>query len=320
MHGSILGIHALGTAALSYGVVDKSTLTSICLSLIGSETVPIRDVTRCCLHDFELVDSEILSILTNDITRFCREDISCRRETHASSIDGMLATVGDRIENSPGSFLTDTSVFHADQPQVLVAVDLCMGHPSSTVRQRASQICVILCSPSRVDYKTGLSCSHIYETVSYVVQSSTDWKRTEAYMLVCSEVLAAHESAIFDTEDSLSAPMVLVPLLVSIVSALPGLLNHEVYEVRRVAVQIIPGLARAVVLSGSEEAYAACAVPVEMFPEDHMVCICVWISEVAKASQLIYETLQSENTADRFGIQSWVSNLPCHLSEEVNYF
>lgn len=200
VHGSILGIHALGASALDFGIVDMGRVRTTCLSLIGSETAPIRDVARSCLCDLHLVDRETLGLLTADIAHSCLEDIHSNKEIHASILDGLLGVLADSIElnlkllspcssSSSSSFSLSPSTSPASKDTIFIfghsiidAIDLSMGHPSSTVRQRASQIFINVCRSS-INEENGILFI-VYEKIAAVVDGCNDWKKLEAYMIV----------------------------------------------------------------------------------------------------------------------------------------
>lgn len=108
----------------------------------------------------------------------------------------------------------------------------------------------------------------------------------------------------------------IVAVLDGIVRELPAMLTHREYEIRRVADQILPNLARAAVLSGSSTALHT-DIPstgtTDIAIDSQLICKAVWVSEIAKAAQHIQEVIKSEEI---MRIGDWVMNLPGRLTEE----
>lgn len=319
LHGSILGLTCIGATLLRHSTDQKSAIETACMGLIGSDLLPVREAVRECLKSLQLVDHSLLHRISDEVIERCELDIAHLRETSASLLDGFLGVLADSLDlSADGSTdmttrIEQSSIFAVDR-SLLDALFLAMGHPSSIVRQRASQVYVSFCRRLiEVIEPHGVGVTRLVE----VIESAESWRRLEACMLAAEELIRLAVEK--DTRISCS---LIYPLIDAIAPNLSRMLLHERYEIRRVAVQALPSVARVAVLSGLQSLLHA-SVPSSssqnsLSSEAEIICNAVWVAELAKSSQLVFQSQASVQIAISDGAREsdWVMNLPGRLSEE----
>jgi len=314
LHGSILGLSCVGVTVLRHSTEQRSAIETVCMALIGSDLLPVREAVRDCLNTLKLVDQSLVRRISDEVVERCEFDIASGKETSAPHLDGFLGMLADALDRSGEvAQAVPASIFAVDR-SLLDALFLAMGHPSSTVRQRASQVYATLC---RLLLDTEDPNYVGVQRLVDVIESATNWQRLEACMLVAEELMRLSVE-----EEILTQSVSIYPIIDAISRKLPVMLLHERYEIRRVALQALPSAARAAVLSGSPSLLNA-SVPSSSHPilmnESEIICRAVWISELAQSSQLLFQVSQiSAQTALVEGTRDidWVMNLPGRLTEE----
>jgi len=220
-------------------------------------------------------------------------DVSEKTEVHASELDGLLHYVGRMVSAegsllrgclADGSGATNDGAGEPMRmvPAVLTQLHLCMQHPSSTVRQRAAYVFIecVSCSSGRGSIGDGGSvelegqAEFLHLTVDTVIavlsKRDEDWRVTEGYMLVTESLLQqllvatvatlrrglGLDSGEFGAQGGASCSDVqadLLRLVDPLIRHARELTRHSSFEVRRIASQLMPSLARAVLLTPREE-------------------------------------------------------------------
>ena len=99
----------------------------------------------------------------------------------------------------------------------------------------------------------------------------------------------------------------------NIISSLTVLLRHPVFEIRRVVLQNLPSLARVLaihmdILSIFTEfhEYYSTAIDDKKQDEEEFICYSIWLAEVVKAFQHIYEVIHCRETTR---LDTWALNI-----------
>ena len=225
IHGTILGFGALGRGDMPHSI--RENIKTICFDALSSARLPIREASRHCLKDLNLLDSQVLAQVSLRIVEHASKDNKNSTENFSNYLDGLLGVLIDAISSSESNLLEPLE--GANELSVFDTLDICTLHTSSTVRQSASHIFFKLYEYEYVRPK-------IYQLVIQIIDSAQhlDWKKIEAYMLIAEEILRSmsfkpmyfidrHNSAIGTKTTDIEF------LIASVSNAMPHTLVHEVY-------------------------------------------------------------------------------------------
>eukprot|EP01041_Mallomonas_annulata_P004447 gene4447-8860_t len=230
LHGSLLGINAILEVTNETLPVFEQ-LEQICLKSLGNSQLQVREASRLCLTSLQPFQNKrhfmdlILKLINSNVT----QDILEESESSAFLLDGLLGYLADILKLKLNFFFDDSqyshqkdkneksqteSQSHLDSIQLFIEIlEKSMSHCSSIVRQRAGTVLSILCK----DITRGILNDYL-KALSFNI---VEYKPT-AYLLHLLQCLCENISNYY--------------------------LTHQLFELRRVAAQLLPILARTMVL------------------------------------------------------------------------
>ena len=270
LHGSLLGIAALWESICRYQHIKLTHIRNTCVMLLSHTCLPVRDAARACIHNF--LSTSMSSVSVNELdnrqwdifyssilhsaSEMARTDVLQGSEGHALQLDGALGCVGDAVPyispRDPGRH----GHVQVDHGPFLDVLHLCLGHPSSTVRQRAAAVMISLCGPLADYCQAHIECiaddAILRRVVRTLLGTLSDhpgqWWPTEGTLLVVEEICAQFALLCKD-KHSVHVSDVLCPLISTLIRDMCRLVGHTSFEVRRVFSQVLPSLARVCVVS-----------------------------------------------------------------------
>jgi hypothetical protein len=268
VHGSLLGLSAM--AAWADGKEHRNTLDDIslaCLSLIGHLSIPVKDAARNCLTVIQqrVVDRSLLVDKIIDSAHCIVTAPNSDTEANTLTLDGLLGCLVDNYQLYPKLVPAD------GDGSTVQTMKYCALHPASTVRQKAGQVLTLFILTFQHEPSDALPVPPTVVTITTLLKealhspTAEHWCLQEISLMVAEELVravidyylallsvlcstkeariearpAANNSAFFSH---------LASFLTFLRDHLHLLLAHEQYEVRRMAVQLTPQLARAFVL------------------------------------------------------------------------
>lgn len=287
VHGSVLGLSALLTHAdpTTHSVLFK-TVSSLCIELIGHVSIPVKEAVRQCLitvqkrqpNKYNFV-SQLIRIVNNTV-----RGPNSESEATSLKLDGLLGCLVDNYNLFP-ELMSQEAALHrsgdvSTSIDVVTTIRLCALHPASTVRQKAGQILTlfVLSFLKQPVKKSGFESVAAEPTA--VVNVITDmlmealrstesahWCLQEISLMVAEEVVCAVIDAQLEklerlaSQSDFNAPTPKTAIVTQdglvhhthefldfLKNHLHILLGHAQFEVRRMAIQLTPQLARAFVL------------------------------------------------------------------------
>lgn len=284
IHGSILGLNGLVASAESRKHASLlANISSLCLGFIGNANIPIKEASRSCLISIQRRISDKATLVHQIIGRV---DIVVRQsdsDTEANSLilDGLLSCLVDNYQMFPELVRTASSSAGAVSSVAIVqTLRCCALHPASTVRQRAGQILTLfLLSFFKDDNENDVGVVDevpqlvlvITELLRDALQTGREedcWCLQEISLMVAEELVrviteqkldmlnamcgASHAMIESTTASAAAGSAALLDHALGFLAFLKNhlhlLLAHSQFEVRRMAVQLTPQLARVYVL------------------------------------------------------------------------
>lgn len=300
VHGALMFLSLFSVVDLEHH--QKREVQNVCLLHMDSNSPAIREAATDCVHRMKFLGDEIFY---SRIEVMAKKEIEVKDIRNSDLFDGLLGLVLVRLQ-----MMNDEELYSSSSAEnVLKLLGGAMQHPSSIARQRAGRGMVALYKRSLhgTHPNSSICCDLTHELLlTSLGDQSNDkdiWMLVEISLIVAEEVATsllqsrlrddkpAPPQAIFDSFSR-------IPLQVR--QALPVLLLHQRFEVRRAVAQAMPSLARAAAL------LAPCihSLPYECgqsLPGDHSVhdcavdtlCLSLWLSESAKALQHVTEAFAS---------------------------
>jgi hypothetical protein len=274
-HGSLLGIGALSKTICKHDVSRMVTIRQVCMTMLSNNRMPIREASSTCIRNCLLSSTTLDESITkwNEFYTSMLElakssvkhDVDNLCEENTLELDGVLGCIRDtRAELRVGNAISATSpapcLVTLDRALLLEVLHLCLGHPSSTVRQRAAGVLSLVCVPllARGEGEcTGEEDATLQACIDDIVSTLSahakgreceraGWWQIEGALLVADEMLAA---LVGSCVISLEMPIVFRPLTTALQFHMADLLADDVFEVRRACSQLVPSLARLCVLT-----------------------------------------------------------------------
>lgn len=284
IHGSILGLNALLTNADPEGNNELfREVTDICINFIGHVSIPVKEAVRQCLisaqkrkgNKYELV-KHLVTIINTTVREPNHES-----EAISLKLDGLLGSLVDNYNLFPELMSPESSLHGLQEEQtentsidVVATIRLCALHPASTVRQKAGQILTsfVLCCLHRSSLASGSPTGVVRIITDMLVEAlrsteSAHWRLQEISLMVAEKVVCSVIDAQLEKLEMLASQGSNASIPIEEMSVaesgilqhaftfldflknhLHVLLGHGQFEVRRMAIQLTPQLARAFVL------------------------------------------------------------------------
>lgn len=294
IHGNLLGIRALierinelsNLSSLSISTSNYiSQIKELCFERISHLNLSIRDVARECLLDLIQIETQTsqLKIISEDIKNHLllqikesvMNDINNNKEDYSNYLHGLLSLLSDIILLSN----EENELFIKSYIEIL---NLCLSHPSSTVRIQSTitvkslywkscplyELDDLFIPIPQIEWK--LTCLDLVLQSSINViensnQITTNWKSLEGYLLIIEDIfLRLSLSQVFiltnlqdkeNKEDKEKKQLfsLFLKIVFPFLNQLQSLISLPIFEIQRLIAQILPSFARVCILYSFSE-------------------------------------------------------------------
>ncbi|RYG94996.1 hypothetical protein EON65_56640, partial [archaeon] len=279
IHGNILGMASLSACI---GAEHYDDIRRHCLHYIGYVSIPVREAAGDCLTTYFLISSDKVLCIKRLLQAIVEMSDSQDSNSEAVTLrlDGCLNSLG-HILHAYLTQLTQPNKTHIQPslPYEEICRTMCRSffHAASSVRQRAGHVVNTLLTYSYTHQVTlfdylvkhvllNTLSQNIVEASKEILSSEREegywgWEGQEVSLIVFEEIVRTV------LEHSLSSPHTLSslsPVVIDSITSVIGVLYrqlehfvcHEQFEIRRVGLQALPSVCRAVLLFSHTHTHA----------------------------------------------------------------